>query len=100
MGYRANVITQQRDYGGQTFCDWEMFTEFTVKALLEYGINDNDAQDFFEIERSELQRFVDTLPENDDKSDAYPDYTNKELKEELQDAINETKDEWVSWEWF
>ena len=101
MGYRANTITQEREYGSQTFANWEMFTNDFVPALGEAGfdINGNDAEDFFEIEKEHLQKFVDSLPENEETS-IYPDYTNKELKEELQTSINETKSTWVSWEWF
>jgi hypothetical protein len=101
MGYRATVITQERKYGSNTFCDWDMFTNKFLPAFAEAGFDmcGNDAQDFFEVERDHLNKFVDSLPDNDEVS-IYPDYTNKELKQELTTAINETPGDWVSWEWF
>jgi len=101
MGYRATVVTQQREYGSRTFCDWDMFTNKFLPAFEEAGFDmcGNEAQDFYEIEKEHLQKFVDTLVANEEVS-IYPDYTNKELKEELQTAINETRDNWISWEWF
>lgn len=101
MGYRANVITQHRDYGSQTFCSWEEFVHDFIPAMDELGfdISGNDAEDFFEIDKDELQKFVDSLP-SDEELSISPEHTNKALKEELQDAINESKGGWVSWEWF
>ncbi len=102
MGYRANVITRHREYGNQTFSDWTEFDSDFIPALAEFGIdvNDSDSQDFYEVEKEELQRYVKSLPVNEDPSVAYPSYTNMELIEELQTAIDESKDTWVSWEWF
>ena len=98
MGYRANVITRDREYGSQTFCSYEEFVEdFIPNSSLEIQSNDN--QDFFEVDKAELQTYVDSIPDDEEESD-YPSYTNKELKEELQDAIKESKGSWVSWEWF
>lgn len=101
MGYRANVVTQHREYGSQTFCDWENFTNNFVPALEEFGIevNADDAMDFYEVEKGELQKYVDSLPDNEEQS-VSTEHTNKELKDELQIAINESKESWVSWEWF
>lgn len=100
MGYRANVITRHRDYGSQTFSDYNMFIEFQEAAKeKDLEIQGDESEEFFEVDKTELQKFVNKLPSND-KVSIYSDYTNKELKEELQTAIDETKDEWVSWEWF
>jgi len=101
MGYRATVIVQERKYGSQTFGDWDMFVGKLLPAFAEAGFDmcGNEAQDFFEVEKEHLQKFVDTLPNNEEAS-IYPAYTNKELKGELQTAINETSGDWVSWEWF
>lgn len=101
MGYRAHVITVEREYGQQTFSSWEQFTNDFVPALGEAGfdITGDENETFFEIEKEHLQKFVDSLPENDEDS-IYPDYSNKTLKVYLQAAIDETKSSWVSWEWF
>lgn len=102
MGYRANVITQHRKYGGQTFGNWTDFDLHFLSALRDFDIDifDGEGTNYYEVDKKELQRFVDSLPDNNKKSVAYPEYTNKELKEELQDSINETKDVYVAWEWF
>lgn len=101
MGYRAHTITQEREYGSQTFSDWEEFVDNFIPAARENSLDvvGNEALDFFEVEKKQLQKYVDKLPENDEKS-AYPSLTNKELKEVLQSAIKEAPGEWVSWEWF
>lgn len=100
MGYRANVITQEREYGDQTFTNWTMFTsEFLPNVENKLDITGNDAEDFFEVEKDQLQKYVDKLPDNEEESD-YPDYTNQALKEALTVAIKEAPGDWVSWEWF
>lgn len=101
MGFRASVITRHREYGAQTFCDWENFTDNVVPKMVEAGleINDSEAQDFYEVEKSKLQEFVNSLP-NNDKQSFSEEHTNKQLKEDLQLAINESPEAWVSWEWF
>lgn len=100
MGYRAHVITQEREYGDQTFSSWEQFTSDFMPAVEEVlDITANDNETFFEVEKDQLQRYVDTIPENDEES-VYPDYLNKDLKAVLQIAINSAPGEWVSWEWF
>lgn len=100
MGYRAHVITQEREYGDQTFSSWEQFTSDFMPAVEEVlDITANDKETFFEVEKDQLQRYVDTIPENDEES-VYPDYLNKDLKAVLQIAINSAPGEWVTWEWF
>ena len=100
MGYRANVITQHRKYGDQSFSDWEMFTSDFLPAVEEVlDITGNDNEDFFEVNKEQLQKYVDSLPDNEEVS-AYPDYKNVDLKAILQIAIDQAPGEWVSWEWF
>jgi len=101
MGYRAHIITQHRQYGAETFCDWEKFTDEFIPAVQDAGfdVHESDSQDYFEMSKEDLQKYVDTIPDNDEES-VYTDYTNKELKEELQESINETKDNYVAWDWF
>ena len=100
MGYRASVITQEREYGDRTFSSWEQFTSDFLPAVEEVlDITGNDDETFFEVEKDQLQRYVDSLPEDDEVSD-YPDYMNKDLKAVLQIAINASPGSWVSWEWF
>lgn len=101
MGYRANVITQHREYGAQTFSSWEMFTSDFIPAMDEAGVQvfGNENEDFYEVDKTDLQKFVDEMPDDGEPS-IYPDYTNSDLKQELQDAIDDSKGSWVSWEWF
>ena len=101
MGYRANVITQEREYGGQTFSNWDEFVYKFIPAVEEndLDIHGNDAEDFFEVEKAQLQRYVDRLPDNEEVS-AYPSCSNKELKMVLEEAIKEAPGEWVQWEWW
>ena len=102
MGYRANVITKHPDYGSQTFSDWTEFDTNFIPALTDFGVDveEDISQSFYDVEKDELQGYVKSLPVNEDPSAAYPTYTNVELIEVLQTAINESKDTWVSWEWF
>lgn len=100
MGYRAAVITQHRKYGSDTFHNWEEFTSDFVPALREMGVHitGNDNEDYFEVDKEELQIFVARRPKDDEES-PHPGYTNKELAEVLQDAIDETPETFVAWEW-
>ena len=100
MGYRANVITQHRKYGSQTFGDYNEFVEFQ-EALREKGveIQGDENEEFFEVDKEDLQKYVDELADDGEVSD-YPSYTNSDLKQELQNAIDESKGNWISWEWF
>ena len=98
MGYRANVVTRQRDYGSQTFANHPEFTgEFIPNSGLDISSDDNET--FFEVNKKELQEYVNNTLDDEEESD-YPSYTNQELKKELQTAIDETKEDYVSWEWF
>lgn len=101
MGYRAHTVTQKQEYGSTVFCNWEQFTSDFVPAMEEagYEVVGNENEDFFEIEKEKLQKFVNSLPDNDEQSIS-PEHTNRELKQILQTAVNETPDDWVSWEWF
>lgn len=101
MGYRANVVTTHRTYGSQIFADWEVFIHDFIPAMRERGIEmtANDAEDFFEVDKEELQQYVNLTPSNDEES-PYTGTTNKELNQLLQTAINETTDNYVAFEWF
>lgn len=100
MGYRAQVITQEREYGSTSFGNWESFVhDFMPAVVEELDISRNENEDFFEVGKEQLQRYVDKLPENETASD-YPSYSNRVLKDVLQQAINEAPGDWVSWEWF
>lgn len=101
MGYRANTVTVQREYGPTTFGNWEMFTSDFVPAMEKagYEIAGNYNEDYFEIEKEKLQEFVDSIKTNTNQS-IYPDYSNIDLYGVLQEAIDATKGEWVAWEWF
>lgn len=102
MGYRAHTITRHRDYGSTTFSDWTEFDTHFISTLRDAGVDvhDDESGSFYEVQKEELQKYVKSLPVNEEPSVAYPDYTNVELIEELQTAIDESKGDWVSWEWF
>lgn len=101
MGYRANVVTQHREYGSQTFANWSDFMYGFVADVekKEFEISYDESEDFFEIEVGQLEGYMLGIPDNEEPS-VYKEYTNKELKEELQRAIDESKGAYVSWEWF
>jgi hypothetical protein len=101
MGYRANTVIQHRAYGGTTFSDWVEFTSNFIPSVRAVGVDviASDYEDFFSVNKVELQAYVKSLPNNEVAS-AYPSYTNQELKDKLQIAIDESPGRYVSWEWF
>lgn len=102
MGYRANTVTVHREYGSQPFSDWEAFVDKFIPALEEKGsmyVESSEDGTYFEVYTVLLRNYMEELPDNDKVSD-YPHYTNKELKQVLQEAIDETPGKWLAWEWF
>ena len=109
MGYRANVITQHREYGDQSFGDWELFedlwgdfTDFVEINVPEAWTSRSENLDYFEASKDGIKEYIEHIrvmpPE--EKHSHYTDYTNKELIETLKRAIEQAPDYYVSWEWF
>lgn len=87
MGYRATVITRHREYGSTTFGDWDDFYYNFIPRAEEAGlaIEGNENMDFFEVPREDLQKFTDTLPDDDEQTKFLDgETTNKSLKYGLQ----------------
>lgn len=99
MGYRANVITQHREYGAQSFSDWSAFEKFVNRTSESLNIEFGDGQNIYSVDKDVLKEYINNLPEDSEPSD-YGPFTNKELKHALEVAILESPDEYVAWEWF
>lgn len=99
MGYRANIVTQHRQYGDITFSDYDAFRNFlaTEKDKLPIEWIDNSEECFIEIK--ELEKYIATIPDNNEIS-SYEHMTNQELAHALRKAIGQSPDEYVTWEWF
>ena len=99
MGYRANVVKRHRQYGDITFSDYVAFQNFlaTEKDKLPIEWVDNSEECFIEIR--ELEKYIATIPDNNEIS-SYEHMTNRELVAALCEAIGQSPDEYVTWEWF
>lgn len=112
MGYRANVITQHREYGSQPFGRYEIFEGWFNKLYELYpeaSIYQSESQDYFEIEKDVIKKEIERLTKLGlDKEfefqDSYDDYkdTNQTYVEALMDALAESplESSYVSLEWF
>ena len=99
MGYRANVVKRHREYGQQTFGDYDAFQRFLAAEKNKLPIEwvENSEECFIEIR--DLERYIRTIPNNEEVS-KYEHMTNLELIEALREAIRQSPDEYVTWEWF
>ena len=99
MGYRANIVTRHRQYGDITFSDYDAFRNFLAaeKDNLPIEWVDNSEECFIEIK--ELEKYIATIPDNNEIS-SYEHMTNRELVAALRKAIEQSPDEYVTWEWF
>lgn len=109
MGYRAHTVTQHREYGSSVFSDvmlfidlWDDLDEFIELNVPEEWASKSENEDYYEVSIDGLKQYIehlDVLPK-EDKNEFYTDYTNKEVIESLRKSIEETKEDFVSWEWF
>jgi len=98
MGYRANTITTHREYGSQSFSNWDAFDRFVARTEDTLGIEFIDEQNMYQVEKENVKKYLENLPENG-QSD-YGPFTNKELKRALEKSLEESPGDYVSWEWF
>ena len=99
MGYRANVVTRHREYGDQTFSNYQAFQKFlTLESDNLDIIRESDSETYY-VEAEQLEKYIASLPDNDEMSN-YEGMTNRELANALRMAIEESPDRDVTWEWF
>lgn len=66
MGYRAQVVTQEREYGSSIFCDFQQFEDYFSKLQELYPddeIFQSESQDFFEISKDVVEKEIKRLTE-------------------------------------
>lgn len=112
MGYRAQVITQHREYGGSIFFDWDDFVDYFNRLREEYqdredidvNFYSNDAEDFFEIPKDVLKEEVKKLEKLDlDGTDAYGSgMDNSCLLENIKVGLEQApaEDTYIAVEWY
>lgn len=99
MGYRANVITRHREYGSQTFSNYQAFQKFLRLESDKLDIIGEWELETYYVEAEQLEKYIASLPDNDEMSN-YEGMTNRELANALRGAIEESPDRDVTWEWF
>lgn len=99
MGYRANVITRHREYGSQTFSNYQAFQKFLRLESDNLDIIGECESETYYVEAEQLEKYIASLPDNDEMSN-YEGMTNRELARALRGAIEESPDRDVTWEWF
>ena len=66
MGYRAQVVTQHREYGSSVFYDFTQFEDYVYKLYELYPddyIYQSESQDFFEIGKDVVEKEIKRLTE-------------------------------------
>lgn len=113
MGYRAHVVTQEREYGSSIFSDFTQFEKYFDKIRDTYPeeeIFQSEGQDFFEIYKGVIEEEVKRLTELglEEEFEFQPSWdngykeTNGEVAASLERALKESpKDSiYVSLEWY
>lgn len=99
MGYRANVVTRDREYGSQTFSNYQAFQRFLRLENDNLDIVGECESESYYVEAEQLEKYIASLPDNDEMSN-YEGMTNRELANALREAIEQSPDRSVIWEWF
>lgn len=113
MGYRAQVVTQHREYGSSVFYDFTQFEDYFNKVRDLYPddeIYQSESQDFFEISKDVVEKEIKRLTElgleeefeiqsswvgeHKDKNSTVVDSWKEALSESPKDS------EYVSLEWY
>lgn len=113
MGYRAQVVTQHREYGSSIFCDFTQFEDYFGKLQELYPddeIYQSESQDFFEISKDVVEKEIKRLTELGLEEDfEFQSSWNGDYKDQnhiiigsWKEALEESpKDsEYVSLEWY
>ena len=113
MGYRAQVVTQHREYGSSIFSDWQQFEDYYYKLTELYPdseiFRENDSS-FYEIGKDVVEKEIERLSKLDGKgpfefqsqwSGGYKD-TNEDILIAWGTAFRESPEnsEYVSLEWY
>lgn len=113
MGYRAQVVTQHREYGSSVFSDWQQFDDYYYRLTELYPdaeIFRQESQDFYEIEKGVVKKELDRLAKlgkdepfefQDRWSGAYQD-KNGEIIVAWEAALRESPEDshYVTLEWY
>jgi len=112
MGYRAQVVTQHREYGSSIFCDFSQFEDYFNHMQELYPDDElfqSESQDFFEISKDVVEKEIKRLTEIGREEEFPFQYTFSEYKDDngvVIDAWKEALDEspkdseYVSLEWY
>ena len=109
MGYRATVVTKQREYGSQVFSDWDKFGDLwnDLDTFIEINVPEastymSEGGEYYEVSTRGLKEYIEHLSAlpGGDKNEFYTDYTNEEVVSAFKTSIEESTGEYVVWEWF
>lgn len=96
MGYRAHVVTQEREYGSSIFYDFEQFEDYYYKLCDIYDDNCpflSESRELFEIDRDVVKQEIERLTElGVDNEFEFQNYYNNGDKETNGDIITAWKD--------
>ena len=112
MGYRAQVVTQHREYGSSVFSDFTQFEDYFYKLQELYPdaeLLQSENQDFFEIDKDVVEKEVKRLKELGDTDFEFQPGWVGEYKDKNSTVVDSWKDalkespgdsEYVSLEWY
>ena len=112
MGYRAQVVTQHREYGSSVFYDFTQFEDYVYKLYELYPddyIYQSEGRDFFEISKDVVEKEIKRLTELGDTDFEFQSawvgeykYKNSEVALSWEEALKESPEgsEYVSLEWY
>lgn len=109
MGYRANLVTQHREYGRNVFYNWQDFQDWLTFVRSEYegdladSIYESESEDYYEIPREIFEKEIERLGKlgESDKGTA----TGMDVQDSIENfegALKEAVagDDFVALEWY
>lgn len=113
MGYRAQVVTQEREYGSSIFSDHEQFSDYIGKLYELYPdkhVYSNEATDFYEIGKdvaeAEVERLRKLNPTDDFEFQSSWSHTVADTNDDIaiswESALKESPEstDYISLEWY
>lgn len=107
MGYRAHIITQHREYGGEFGLNWQQLSDYYDDLDERYGdkqdltLMRDEEESYYEIDniiaKYEIRRLTELGLE---EKFEFSDDTNGDIIEYLQSALKETKETYIALELF